>query len=162
MADAHARLHQLLDSSLPPLEAVQYLPIPATRRTPLGIGRPSQRVWRDGQALFGTTVLAACSSLPLLMAVYGRLRSHALQGDADALNDLGWLWLNGTRLQGDVPLARRLLRLAFVLGSRDAAFNLAEQAWHGLGRPLDKAVAAQYYEAAQWPLVGLDRGRQCR
>jgi len=79
---------------------------------------------------------------------YLQLRTEALQGDADSLNDLGWLWLNGSRLIADLALAKRLLRLAAAEGCGEALFNLAEMAWYGKEGKTDAVLAVDYYERA--------------
>lgn len=79
---------------------------------------------------------------------YGALRAQALQGDADALNDLGWLWLNGSRLASNPRLAKRLFLTAARLGSAQALFNLAEQAYFGKGLDVDVPLAIGYYQQA--------------
>ena len=68
--------------------------------------------------------------------------------DADALNDLGWLWLNGSRLKASPARARRLFKLAAVMGSAEALFNLAEQAFYGKGIAVNPVLAIDYYEQA--------------
>lgn len=70
-------------------------------------------------------------------------RTLILQGDSDALNDLGWLLLNGVRLKLEPLLARCIFKVAKVLGSAEALFNLAEQAFYGKGIPLD----------LRWPVI---------
>lgn len=79
---------------------------------------------------------------------YGELRARALLGDADALNDLGWLWLNGIRLAANPRLAKRLFIAAARLGSAQALFNLAEQAYFGKGLKVDVPLAIGYYQQA--------------
>lgn len=159
MTTAEQRINQLLENNLPLVEAMVFLPGGALPRKPLGIGRPTQRAWLQG-ALSPTTVLRACTDARLLADVYVQLRAQAVQGDRDALNDLGWLWLNGTRVTGDVPLARRLLKLAYVLGSGDAAFNLGEQAWYGLGLRVDRQLALSYFAEAERLVAGV-QGARC-
>ncbi len=79
---------------------------------------------------------------------YLELRAQALAGDEDALNDLGWWWLNGLRLKPNPALARRLLRIAAVMGSAEALFNLAELAFYGKGLAVNPGLAIDYYEQA--------------
>ena len=43
---------------------------------------------------------------------------------------------------------RDRFKLAYVLGSGEAAFNLGEQAWYGLGMCVNQDLAASYYEQA--------------
>jgi len=76
------------------------------------------------------------------------LREQALLGDADALNDLGWFWLNGLRLKPNPALARRLFKVAAVMGASEALFNLAELAFYGKGLVVNPGLAIDYYEQA--------------
>lgn len=57
-------------------------------------------------------------------------------------------WLNGSRVLFEPALARQLFKLAFILGSAEAAFNLGEQAFYGKGVPVDRDLAISYYEQA--------------
>jgi TPR repeat protein len=55
-----------------------------------------------------------------LQAVYADLRRQALQGSVAALNDLGWIWLNGKYWRADTVLAGHLLRMAALQGNAAA------------------------------------------
>ena len=68
--------------------------------------------------------------------------------DEDALNDLGWLWLNGRWLPADYSLARRAFRLAASLGSAEALFNLGAQSSYGKGSAIDLSLAIGFFELA--------------
>lgn len=120
-----------------------------------GIGMPSLRVMElSGRA--GITYHEIKAANPLLGLVdpigvrnrYVELREQALAGDEDALNDLGWWWLNGSRLKPNPALAKRLFKIAAVMGSAEALFNLAELAFYGKGLAVNPRLAIDYYEQA--------------
>lgn len=147
------KVFKFLDALLPRAECVRFV----ERRFPCVvdiIGMPSLRGPRlriDGvHKMIGVVAspLTNFQDPSLLGCLYESLRDDVLASDPDAINDLGWLWMNGSRLSVDYVLARRLLRLAYVLGSGEAAFNLAEQAWHGRGIAINHDLAACYYEHA--------------
>lgn len=109
-----------------------------------GVGVPSQRaVMGDSFALVARLDEASC-----LQTVYRDLRQQALDGSITALNDLGWLWLNGKYWVADHELARHLLRMAAVQGSAVACFNLGQQHYFGKGVPVDYPLCAEYYQQA--------------
>jgi len=121
-----------------------------------GVGMPSLRI---GEVPYGPgevsyhRVKAACAlrilvDPSMLKARYETLRSDALANDADALNDLGWLWLNGRGMPADAALARRLFKLAWAEGACEAAFNLAELAWYGKDGRVDIPLAIDHYQQA--------------
>ncbi|CAG8870097.1 hypothetical protein PS627_03853 [Pseudomonas fluorescens] len=83
-----------------------------------------------------------------LQQVYLDLRSQALSGSAPALNDLGWIWLNGKYWPADPVLASRLLRLAALQGSAAAWFNLGQQHYFGKGVAISYSNVARYYRQA--------------
>ncbi len=123
-----------------------------------GIGIPLLRILQVGQAndFCPATYYQIKVANPLRgMVEPGRLRVHyesvrgnALASDPDAFNDLGWLWLNSSRIPFEPALARRLFKLTYVLGSAEAAFNLGEQAFYGKGVTVDRNLAISYYEQA--------------
>lgn len=150
-----ANVFNLMDSLLPRAEHVEINEPDEITRLYAGIGMPSLRARElSGQA--GVTYHEIKAANPLLGLVdpirvrnrYAELREHTLQGDAEALNDLGWLWLNGSRLKSGAALARRLFKLAAVMGSSEALFNLAEQAFYGKGYAVNPVLAIDYYERA--------------
>lgn len=151
-----ADVFNLMESLLPPSDQVAVVMPGELQRLYSGIGMPSLRVAElSGQGHFFSyhQVKAANPLLGLIDPIrlrqrYGELRKQAMQGDADALNDLGWLWLNGARLEPDPQLAKRLFRIAAVLESPEALFNLAEQACFGKGVTTDPILAIDYYEQA--------------
>lgn len=150
-----ANVFNLMGSLLPRAEHVEINEPDEITRLYAGIGMPSLRARElSGQA--GVTYHEIKAANPLLGLVdpirirnrFAELREQTLQGDAEALNDLGWLWLNGSKLKSDPALARRLFKLAAVMGSSEALFNLAEQAFYGKGYAVNPVLAIDYYEQA--------------
>ncbi|WP_439860840.1 tetratricopeptide repeat protein [Pseudomonas sp. MBLB4136] len=150
-----ADVFNLMDNLLPRAEYVELAEPDELQRLYAGIGMPSLRAMElSGQA--GVTYHEIRAANPLLGLVdpvrirnrYVELREQALLGDADALNDLGWWWLNGLRLKPNPALARRLFKIAAVMGSSEALFNLAEQAFYGKGLAVNPGLAIDYYEQA--------------
>ena len=83
-----------------------------------------------------------------LQSLYNDLRGQALDGNVAALNDLGWIWLNGKYWRADPALAGHLLRMAALQGSAAAWFNLGQQYYFGKGVDVAYANAAEYYQQA--------------
>lgn len=150
-----ADVFNLMDSLLPCAEHVEFIEPDELARLYAGVGMPSLRAM-ELSGLAGVMYHDIKAANPLLGLVepmrvrhrYAELREQALQGDAEALNDLGWLWLNGSRLKASPTLARRLFKLAAVMGSSEALFNLAEQAFYGKGLVANPVLAIDYYEQA--------------
>lgn len=115
-----------------------------SRRFYAGIGMPSQR------SVLGTLapLVLRLEDAPNADEPYADLRHQAVQGSATALNDLGWVWLNGKYWRADHALARRLLRLAALQGCAEAWFNLAQQKYFGKGVDISYHRARYYYERA--------------
>ena len=150
-----ADVFNLMDSLLPRAEYVELAEPDELQRLYAGIGMPSLRAMElSGQA--GITYHEIRAANPLLGLVdpirirarYVELREQALLGDEDALNDLGWWWLNGSRLKPNPALAKRLFKIAAVMGSAEALFNLAELAFYGKGMAVSPSLAIDYYEQA--------------
>ncbi|GLE71570.1 MULTISPECIES: tetratricopeptide repeat protein [Pseudomonas] len=150
-----AEVFNLMDNLLPRAEDVELAGPDELQRLYAGIGMPSLRAMElSGQA--GVTYHEIKAANPLLGLVdpirirnrYVELREQALIGDENALNDLGWWWLNGLRLKPNPALAKRLLRIAAVMGSAEALFNLAELAFYGKGLTVNLDLAIDYYEQA--------------
>lgn len=150
-----AEVFNLMDNLLPHAEDVELAGPDELQRLYAGIGMPSLRAMElSGQA--GVTYHEIKSANPLLGLVdpirirnrYVELREQALIGDENALNDLGWWWLNGLRLKPNLALAKRLLRIAAVMGSAEALFNLGELAFYGKGMEVNPCLAIDYYEQA--------------
>ncbi|TYP61485.1 tetratricopeptide repeat protein [Stutzerimonas stutzeri] len=68
--------------------------------------------------------------------------------DADALNELGCIWLEGRVVEHNWPLARALFVAAGRLGSREAYLNLGHMYWHGKGVPVSELKAMVWYRFA--------------
>ena len=150
-----ADVFNILDSLLPRADLVELAEPDEILLLYAGIGMPSLRVMElSGQA--GITYHEIKAANPLLGLVdpirirnrYVELREQALEGDEDALNDLGWWWLNGSRLKPNPALAKRLFKIAAVMGSAEALFNLAELAFYGKGMAVSPSLAIDYYEQA--------------
>lgn len=62
--------------------------------------------------------------------LYQHLRQAALGYDAEALNDLGWMWVTGTHLKRNSALGLQVLQLAVEQNSAEAVFNQAEHLSH--------------------------------
>ncbi|NIE76739.1 sel1 repeat family protein [Pantoea sp. Ap-967] len=135
---AASNIHSLLARLLP--EQVICPPAPAGRRQRLfaGVGLPSQR----------TLLVNRLDEASDLQAVYADLRQQALAGSVAALNDLGWVWLNGKYWRADTVLAGHLLRMAALQGSAPAWFNLGQQHYFGKGVDTSYVQAAECYRQA--------------
>jgi len=153
-------MFNLLQNLLPVTKELEVNPMGEVRRLYAGVGLPSLRVAEvqmPGSCLppaiqiqrFSehATIRQLCDA-PAFLAHYRVLRRKALQGDVDAINDLGWLWLNGHMLEPDYACARKLFKLAIAEGSSEALFNLAEQYYYGKGIAVDLHLAADYYRLA--------------
>ncbi|WP_449430336.1 tetratricopeptide repeat protein [Pseudomonas putida] len=135
---AASNIHSLLSRILP--ERVVALPVPAGRQQRLfaGVGLPSQ--W--------ALLISRLDKAHDLQVVYADLRRQAVQGNVAALNDLGWIWLNGKYWRADTVLAGHLLRMAALQGSAAACFNLGQQHYFGKGIDTSYARAAECYRQA--------------
>lgn len=109
-----------------------------------GVGMPSQ------QATLGErfSLLDRLDDADDLQQVYVDLRGQALSGSVAALNDLGWIWLNGKYWRADPLLASHLLRMAALQGSAAAWFNLGQQQYFGKGVGISYNKAAESYRQA--------------
>lgn len=135
-----SNIHSLLERVLP--LAVSPAPARFGRRQRLfnGVGLPSQ-----------DHAMALVERLELTdppHALYAELRQRALRGEPAALNDLGWIWLNGRYWRADPLLAGHLLRMAAQQGSATAWYNLGQQYYFGKGVDISYASAAGYYRQA--------------
>ena len=141
---AASNIHSLLARLLPE----RIVPAPARpgqrHRLFVGVGMPSQ------QALPGERfgLIDRLDEAVDLQAVYHDLCRQALLGNVAALNDLGWIWLNGKYWRGDTSLAGHLLRMAALQGNAAAWFNLGQQHYFGKGVQVSYANAAEYYRHA--------------
>lgn len=151
-----ADVFNLIESLLPRGDQLTVVVPGEVQRLYSGIGMPSLRISELAGKGSLSTYHQVKAANPLLNMTdpirirqhYGELREKAMQGDADALNDLGWLWLNGLSLKPDPLLAKRMFRIAAVLDSPEALFNLAEQACYGKGVMINPLLAIDYYEQA--------------
>ena len=140
---AASNIHSLLARLLPE----RIVPAPARpgvrHRLFAGIGLPSQPALGER---FG--LIDRLDEATDLHAVYVDLSRQALMGNVAALNDLGWIWLNGKYWRGDTALAGHLLRMAALQGDAAAWFNLGQQHYFGKGVDVSYANAAEYYRHA--------------
>ena len=151
-----ADVFNILDSLLPRADLVEFAEPDEILLLYAGIGMPSLRVLEFSGRKTGISYYEIKAANPLWVLVdpikvrnrYAELREQALGGDEDALNDLGWWWLNGSRLKSNPALARRLFKLAAVMGSAEALFNLAELAFYDGGLEVNPRLAIDYYEQA--------------
>ncbi|MGE7990808.1 tetratricopeptide repeat protein [Pseudomonas sp. NPDC089554] len=140
---AASNIHSLLARLLP--ERITPAPAnPGQRRVFAGVGMPSQR------ALLGERFGLAerLDDAADLQAIYAELRRQALEGSVAALNDLGWVWLNGKYWRADVALAGHLLRMAAMQGNAAAWFNLGQQHYFGKGVVVSYTNAVDCYRHA--------------
>ncbi|MBF8720870.1 MULTISPECIES: tetratricopeptide repeat protein [Pseudomonas] len=141
---AASNIHSLLARLLPE----RVTPAPARHalrhRQFVGIGLPSQPTLPGERARLVSRLDE--SSDPL--EVYRDLRGQALEGSVAALNDLGWIWLNGKYWRADTLLAGHLLRMAAMQGDAMAWFNLGQQHYFGKGVKVSYSQAAECYRHA--------------
>lgn len=90
------------------------------------------------------------TSLPneQLLHLYAQLRYDALDHDAEALNDLGWLWLEGAFVVENPSVASQLFRLAAGEGLSEAFYNLGQLYAYGLGVDTDEHAAKAWFKRA--------------
>lgn len=79
---------------------------------------------------------------------YQLLRQQAQAGNANAWNELGWLWMNGFFLANDHERAIRALRIAVQLGNPEAHYNLGLMHGYVLGGHRNQPEAVTYLEQA--------------
>lgn len=141
---AASNIYPLLERLLPE----RVIPAPGRpgtlRRLFAGVGMPAQRA-ALGESF---SLVSRLDEAADLQAEYAELRVQALQGSVAALNDLGWIWLNGKYWRADPQLAGHLLRMAALQGSAVAWFNLGQQHYFGKGVNVAYSSAAEYYEQA--------------
>lgn len=141
---AASNIHSLLERLLP--ERISLAPVRAGqhRRLFSGVGLPSLR----GMPGERSGLVDQLDQALDMQTLYSDLRRQALEGSAAALNDLGWVWMNGKYWRADPLLATHLLRMAAVQGCATAWFNLGQQAYFGKGVDISYVSAAGYYRHA--------------
>ncbi|MDF0734236.1 tetratricopeptide repeat protein [Pseudomonas entomophila] len=141
---AASNIHSLLARLLP--ERIVPAPAQPGRRHRLfaGVGMPSQHALPGER--FG--LVERLDEAADLQALYLELRRQALDGNVAALNDLGWVWLNGKYWRADTALAGHLLRMAAMQGHAAAWFNLGQQHYFGKGVDVSYRNAAECYQRA--------------
>jgi hypothetical protein len=73
---------------------------------------------------------------------------QAAQGDADATNNIGYLYERGIGVQVDYAEAMKWYRRAADLGYAEAMYNIGMMFVQGLGRPVDYAAAMESFRQA--------------
>lgn len=153
----------VLETLLPSTECLEFEAPAGPQFYKGGMGMPARRVskWASEPSLIGIQGLNLISpeqqlkENQALALHYSDLRQAALDGEVEALVDLGWIWLNGRGVPADHQLAWRLNKLAAVQGRGEALFNLGQQHAYGKGVQVDLTMAADYYEQAY------NKGIQC-
>ena len=92
--------------------------------------------------------LALCAPVQAQTPEIDALRVRAEAGDAEAQNDLGFMYANGDGVPHDDAEAVRWYRLAADQGVADAQFNLGLMYDIGYGVPEDDAEAMRWYRLA--------------
>lgn len=121
-----------------------------------GLGMPSLRIIEVCERVEITSydeIKAACSLKKALarepfLQLYAKLRQDALEHDAEALNDLGWLWLDGSTLIANPAVAAHLFRLAAADDLAEAFFNLGQLYTYGAGVAMDERMAMRWLKKA--------------
>jgi uncharacterized RDD family membrane protein YckC len=75
-------------------------------------------------------------------------RQEAAQGDASAMNNIGYLYEQGIGVQVDYAEAMKWYRRAADLGYGEAMYNIGMMFVRGLGRPVDYAAAMESFRKA--------------
>ncbi|MBA1201515.1 sel1 repeat family protein [Pseudomonas capeferrum] len=140
VSNIHSLLERLLPERIVPAQARPE----RGQRMFAGVGMPSQR------AILGESfsLVNRLDEAVDVQSVFIDLRRQALDGSVAALNDLGWIWLNGKYWHADPSLASHLLRMAALQGSAAAWFNLGQQHYFGKGIGISYTQAAQHYQQA--------------
>ncbi|CEG54680.1 tetratricopeptide repeat protein [Stutzerimonas kunmingensis] len=68
--------------------------------------------------------------------------------DANALNELGCIWLEGIGVERNWPVARALFAAAASYGSTSAYINLGHLHWFGMGVPINERKGLAWYRFA--------------
>lgn len=121
-----------------------------------GLGMPTLRIVEmyERYGLVSYAEVKAMNPLKALLTresfllLYAQLRRAALEHDAGALNDLGWLWLDGRTLNEDPAIALHLFRLAAADDLSEAFFNLGQLYTYGIGVSVDERMAQRWLKKA--------------
>lgn len=148
----------VLSKLLPELHQLPLEEPGTLRRFYAGVGLPSYRPLEYGltpggsprsyKQMLEVNPLYQPVDLDTFVHLYPTLRQDALELDPDALNDLGWIWLNGRGTAADPALARRLFLQAVEAGSGQALLNLGAQVDYGRGCAVDFSAAIGWYTRA--------------
>lgn len=141
---ASAKIVSMLDRLLPQ-QVVPAEALPSRSNAfYVGVGMPSNCAVKGDFA----TLAQALQDPAFRPMVYQLLRRAAVAGDVAALNDLGWLWLNGKYWRANHELAHRLLHNAAQQGCAQAHYNLAQQYYFGKGQDICYSQVAMHYHQA--------------
>ena len=151
-----ANVVNILEAFLPEPEVLEFREPSERDGLGAGLGMPTLRIIEmyesHGAASYAEVkainpLKAALAREPFLM-LYAQLRRAALEHDADALNDLGWLWLDGHTLIANPSIALHLFRLAAADDLSEAFFNLGQLYTYGIGVAIDERMAQRWLKKA--------------
>lgn len=151
-----ANVVNILEAFLPEPEVLEFREPSERDGLGAGLGMPTLRIIEmyesHGAASYAEVkainpLKAALAREPFLM-LYAQLRRAALEHDADALNDLGWLWLDGHTLIANPSIALHLFRLAAADDLSEAFFNLGQLYTYGIGVAIDEHMAQRWLKKA--------------
>lgn len=151
-----ANVVNILEAFLPEPEVLEFREPIERDGLGAGLGMPTLRIIEmyesHGAASYAEVkainpLKAALAREPFLM-LYAQLRRAALEHDADALNDLGWLWLDGHTLIANPSIALHLFRLAAADDLSEAFFNLGQLYTYGIGVAIDEHMAQRWLKKA--------------
>jgi len=151
-----ANVVNILEAFLPEPEVLEFREPSERDGLGAGLGMPTLRIMEmyacHGAASYAEVkainpLKAALAREPFLM-LYAQLRQDALEHDADALNDLGWLWLDGHMLIANPSIALHLFRLAAADDLSEAFFNLGQLYTYGIVVDMDEKLAQRWLKKA--------------
>lgn len=151
-----ANVVNILEAFLPEPEVLEFRESSEHDGLGAGLGMPTLRIVemseRHGAVSYAEVKamnpLKAALARESFLLLYAQLRRAALEHDADALNDLGWLWLDGCTLIEDPAIALHLFRLAAADDLSEAFFNLGQLYTYGIGVAVDEQMAQRWLKKA--------------
>lgn len=151
-----ANVVNILEAFLPEPEVLEFRESSEHDGLGAGLGMPTLRIVemheRHGAVSYAEVKamnpLKAAFARESFLLLYAQLRRAALEHDADALNDLGWLWLDGRTLIEDPAIALHLFRLAAADDLSEAFFNLGQLYTYGIGVSVDERMAQRWLKKA--------------
>lgn len=149
-----ANVVNILEAFLVEPELLEFRETSESEGLGAGLGMPTLRIV-EMYELHGPVSYAEVKALnPLLLTresfllLYAQLRRAALEHDAGALNDLGWLWLDGRTLNENPAIALHLFRLAAADDLSEAFFNLGQLYTYGIAVSVDERIAQRWLKKA--------------